>query len=159
MHTITDPRPGVTAEHTATDPSVPVTAQPAHGGIKAWLWPIAVLGSFVLSLLAHVPVFAATFPHGQYLAAGSGIPPVGYGAGTGSGFATTVTGSMENVATTIRDLLGGTALVVILVAAVMNHFVHDPRAKERAKELIGAAVVGLLLAAFAPAIVNFIISL
>ena len=159
MHTITDPRPGVTGEHTATDPSVPVTAQPTHGGIKAWLWPIVVLGSFVLSLLAHVPAFAATLPHGHYLAAGSGIPPVNYGAGADTKFSGQVSGAAENVASTIRDILGATALIAFVVAALMNHFVHDQRAKERAKELIGAAVVGLLVAAFAPQIVNFIASL
>lgn len=100
---------------------------------------------------------AATLPGGHYLAAG-GIPQVKYGTGNTT-LGNTVTGAMENIAQTIRLVLGGTALVVILAAAVMNHFVNDQRAKERAKELIGAAVVGLLLAAFAPQIVNFIASL
>lgn len=99
---------------------------------------------------------AATLPTGHLMA--SGIPTVNYGTGD-SAAANTVTTAMENVASTIRMVLGGTALVVILAAAVMNHFVHDARAKERAKELIGAAVVGLLLAAFAPQIVNFIAGL
>ena len=169
MHTITDPRPGVTADLPAPDESGASARHALRGRqikagllgirLKAWLWPLVLLGSFGLSLLAHVPAFAATLPHGQYLAAGSGIPPVNYGANADTGFAGQVSGAAENVASTIRDLLGATALLVILVAAVMNHFVHDQRAKERAKELIGAAVVGLLVAAFAPQIVNFIASL
>lgn len=117
---------------------------------KVWMGPLMVLVTLVLSLFAHTPAFASS---------GGGIPPVQYGTGTGAGLATKVTSATENMAETIRLMLGGTALVVILVAAIMNHFVHDERAKMRAKELISAAVVGLLLAAFAPSIVNFITSL
>ena len=102
--------------------------------------------------------FAVLLPSSVFAATGGGIPAVNYGSGNSS-LSQPVTTAMENIAATIRLVLGGTALVVILAAAIMNHFVHDPRAKERAKELIGAAVVGLLLAAFAPAIVNFIAGL
>ncbi|WP_020375097.1 pilin [Sulfobacillus thermosulfidooxidans] len=115
--------------------------------LAVWWRPLLLLSSALLALLVHTPAFAS-----------SGIPPVQYGQGS-TGIAQPVTTAMENVAETIRLILGGTALVVILVAAVMNHFVQDPRAKERAKELVGAAVVGLLLAAFAPQIVNFIAGL
>ena len=112
----------------------------------SWLMPLALMIGTLLSVLVPTSVFAA------------GIPAVNYGNGN-TALSTPVVTAMESVAATIRLVLGGTALVVILAAAIMNHFVHDPRAKERAKELIGAAVVGLLLAAFAPQIVNFIASL
>ena len=130
---------------------------------RAWLMPLAVLVGMIVSLFAPDAAFAAQLPHGHALVAGSGttpsgIPTVSYGTGNTT-LGQTVNNSMENIAATIRYVLGGTALVVILAAAVMNHFVHDARAKERAKELIGAAVVGLLLAAFAPQIVNFIAGL
>ena len=85
-------------------------------------------------------------------------PTVNYGT-SNTQLSSTVTTTLESVATTIRDVLGATALVVILVAALTNHFVHDQRSKDRAKEMIVAAIVGLLLAAFAPAIVNWIASL
>ncbi len=113
----------------------------------SWLMPLALMIGTLLSVLVPTSVFAA-----------AGIPAVNYGNGN-TALSTPVVTAMESVAATIRLVLGGTALVVILAAAIMNHFVHDPRAKERAKELIGAAVVGLLLAAFAPQIVNFIASL
>ena len=127
---------------------------------KPWFMPLMLILMTLGSLFApDVVVFAhqtsSTTPPPP-------IPTVQYGTGTGTGaggaFISTVTNAMENGAETIRMVLGGTALLVILVAAVMNHFVHDQRAKERAKELIAAAVVGLLLAAFAPSIVNFIAS-
>lgn len=122
----------------------------------AWL-PIVMVTSLALSLVAPQAAFAAQL-HGHFLAAGNNIPAVKYGAGN-TGITSKVVPAMQNIARTIQLLLGGTALVVILVAAIMNHFVHDPQAKQRAKELIGAAVVGLLLAAFAPAIVNFLANL
>lgn len=122
----------------------------------AWL-PIVMVASLALSLVVPQAVFAAQF-QGHFLAAGNNIPTVQYGTGNTT-VSNQVVPAMENIARTIQLLLGGTALVVILVAAIMNHFVHDPQAKQRAKELIGAAVVGLLLAAFAPAIVNFLASL
>lgn len=136
--------------------------------VAPWFLPITIVVGMVVSLFAPEPVFAAVLPHGHLLAAGgsggagagagAGIPKVQYGTSTGT-LSTKVNTAMENIAETIRLVLGGTALVVILAAAVMNHFVHDQRAKDRAKELIGAAVVGLLLAAFAPQIVNFIAGL
>jgi len=128
------------------------------GRVKPWLMPFALLVGVVVSFVSPTAVFAATLPNGHLLAAAQGIGTVNYGSGN-TAFSGTVTAAMESIAETIRLVLGGTALVVILVAAVMNHFVHSPQAKERAKELIGAAVVGLLLAAFAPQIVNFIASL
>jgi len=119
--------------------------------VRPWILPVLTLVLLVWAAIAPDLVFAAPAP----------IPNVSYGNGTtgGTTFDTNVQNGLYNAALIIRDVLGATALLVILVAAVMNHFVHDPRAKERAKELIGAAVVGLLLAAFAPSIVNFIISL
>lgn len=94
---------------------------------------------------------------GSTVFAASSIPTVQYG--TGNAVATTVNTALENIAATIRDVLGGTALVAILVAAIVNHFVHDARAKDRAKEIIASAIVGLLIAAFAPQIVNWFASL
>ena len=76
--------------------------------------------------------------------------------GNPSGAAGVVVTAMESVAGTIRYILGATALVAFLVAAIVNHMVHDLRAKERAKEIMASAVVGLLIAAFAPAVVNWI---
>jgi hypothetical protein len=87
------------------------------------------------------------------LAAGSSNC-VQYGS-SNSGVANTISTSMEGLAATIRDILGATALVALVAAALVNHFVHDQRAKDRAKEIAGAAVVGLLIAGFAPAIVNW----
>lgn len=96
-----------------------------------------------------------------FLAAGpafaSGIPPVQYG--TANAAAGNVTTALTGIAATIRDVLGATALVALVVAALVNHFVHDQRAKDRAKEIVAAAVGGLLIAAFAPAIVNWFGSL
>lgn len=124
--------------------------------VRPWVLPVLTLVLLVWAAIAPDLVFAATTTPTP-----PPIPPVSYGTTTtgGTTFDTTIQSGLQNAALIIRDVLGATALLVILVAAVMNHFVHDPRAKERAKELIGAAVVGLLLAAFAPAIVNFIISL
>ena len=128
------------ARATPTSPRARLSGRRLWQSLTIWL-------SVWFAVLVPTSVFAA-----------GGIPAVNYGAGN-AGLSTPVTTAMENIAETIRMVLGGTALVVILAAAIMNHFVHDPRAKERAKELIGAAVVGLLLAAFAPAIVNFIAGL
>lgn len=125
--------------------------------VKAKPWAQAALGLIGAIMGAHAPVLAAS-PHSVWLAQGNGIPQVQYGNGN-TALGNTINSAMENIAATIRYVLGATALVVILAAAVMNHFVQDPRAKERAKELVAAAVVGLLLAAFAPQIVNFIAGL
>lgn len=90
-------------------------------------------------------------------ASGLNIPKVGYG--TAGSLGTKINGEIENVAATVRDILGGTALLALVVAALVNHFIHDPRSKDRAKEIVVAAIVGLLIAAFAPEIINWIISL
>ena len=90
-------------------------------------------------------------------ASGLNIPPVQYG--TGGTLATKVNGEIENVAAMVRDILGGTALLALVIAALVNHFIHDPRSKDRAKEIVVAAIVGLLIAAFAPEIVNWIATL
>jgi hypothetical protein len=87
----------------------------------------------------------------------AGPAPVQYG--TPGAAANVAVGALENVAATIRDVLGATALVAFLVAALTNHFVHDQHAKERAKEIMAAAIVGLLIAVFAPSVVNWIGSL
>jgi hypothetical protein len=84
----------------------------------------------------------------------AGSATVQYGAPSGA--AGTVISAMESVAGTIRYILGATALVAFLVAALVNHMVHDQHAKDRAKEIMASAVVGLLIAAFAPALVNWI---
>ena len=84
----------------------------------------------------------------------SGLPSVNYGT-TGS-LGHTVNQELENLAATVQYILGGTALLALVIAALVNHFVHDPRSKDRAKEIVVAAIVGLLIAAFAPDIVNWI---
>lgn len=125
--------------------------------VSPWVAPGALLAGLVVSLFTPDAAFAATLPHG-HLMASSGIPPVKYGNGN-TALGNAVNSGLENIAATIRYILGATALVVFLAAAVMNHFVHDGRAKDRAKELVGAGVLGLLIAAFAPQIVNFIANL
>lgn len=117
---------------------------------NGWMAPVMAVGT----LLMTTPALAASLPHTMLVASGSGIPQVNFGnANTQLG--NKINTGLETIAATLRDILGATALVVIIAAAVMNHYVINPRAKEVAKELIGAAVVGLLLAAFAPDIVNF----
>lgn len=115
---------------------------------RQWNWRHRVallLTSAVMWMVAGSAAFAA------------GPAPVSYG--TPNGAAGTVITALEGIAGTIRDVLGATALVAFLVAAIVNHMVHDDRAKDRAKEIMASAVVGLLVAAFAPAIVNWIASL
>lgn len=110
-----------------------------------WSWKtltLWALSAVPMVLLASGAVFAANV---QY--------------GTPNGAANTVVVAGENIAATIRDVLGATALVAFLSAALVNHFVHDQHAKERAKEIMWSAVVGLLVAAFAPTIVNWFLTL
>ena len=107
--------------------------------IQATMMGVAVVP---MVLVASHAVFAA------------GSATVQYGAPSGA--AGTVISAMESVAGTIRYILGATALVAFLVAALVNHMVHDQHAKDRAKEIMASAVVGLLIAAFAPALVNWI---
>ena len=109
-------------------------------GGRAALIGVAVVP---LVLVASHSVFAA-----------SGTATVQYGSPSGA--AGTVITAMESVAGTIRYILGATALVAFLVAALVNHMVHDQHAKDRAKEIMASAVVGLLIAAFAPSLVNWI---
>lgn len=136
-----------------------IGGQPAvrEGRRGAWRWSLGMMFGMLLAGFAPAAAFAATIPHGMLLASG-GIPAVTYGSGN-SALSAPVTTAMENIAATIRLVLGGTALVVILVAAIMQHAVQDERAKMRSKEMIAAAVVGLLVAAFAPQIVNFFANL
>ena len=103
--------------------------------------------------LISVAVVPMVFVASQAVFA-AGPASVKYGAPSGA--AGIVVGAMESVAGTIRYILGATALVAFLVAAIVNHMVHDAHAKERAKEIMASAVVGLLIAAFAPAVVNWI---
>lgn len=104
--------------------------------------------------VAALPVvlMGAAMAHAQ-----TATPTVQYGT-PNSAVATTVNAALEGVATTIRWILGGTALVAILIAAFMNHM-PNPRSKEMAKEVLGAAIIGLLIAAFAPQIVNWVATL
>lgn len=90
--------------------------------------------------------------------AGSGVPTVQYGTPNGQ-FAGSVTALVQNAAATLREIVGATALLCIVIAALLWHFIHDQRATERAKELVAAAVIGLLVVAFAPQIVNMVIQL
>ena len=91
-------------------------------------------------------------------AAFAAVPPARYGTPNGA-ISGSVSAAIEGLAATIRDILGATALLAIVVAAIMNHFVHSLRAKEQAKEVAFAAIIGLLIAAFAPDIVNFFAAL
>ena len=134
--------------HSSLTELTPAPARPA-----SWLtsWRYRSLG--LVTLLVSWIVASGT----SFAAAAGGIPPVQYGAPNGA--ATVINTALEGVAGTIRDILGVTALLAIVAAALVNHFVHDPRSKERAKEMVAAAVVGLLLAVFAPEIVNWIAAL
>lgn len=104
-------------------------------------------------LMAMLPLLLV----GGSAAFASGTGPVQYGAPSPS-FTDKVIPALESIAATIRYILGATALVALVIAAFMNH-VPNQKSKEQAKEIAMAAVVGLLLAAFAPAIVTFFGSL
>lgn len=100
-------------------------------------------------------VWAILWAAGDALAA----PPVGYGNEIGGAAVGKVNSVLQGLATDIRDILGFTALLTLLAAALVKPLLHEPRAKERARELVVAAIVGFLIAAFAPMIVNFLESL
>ncbi len=91
---------------------------------------------------------------GAQAAAASGPPSVQYTSPSG-GATNSIAVAVEGLATTIRWILGPTALLALVIAAFMNH-VPNQRSKEQAKEVAMAAIVGLLIAAFAPAIINWI---
>ena len=97
---------------------------------------------------------AAAFAAGGTPPAPSYIAPTGAGAAA----ATTISSSVEQLATIIRWILGATGLLALLVAAIMNH-VPNQHTKEQAKEILMAAIVGLLIAAFAPQIIGFFVGL
>ena|GEM_PF-3618096 len=109
----------------------------------------SALGMMVFSGLANVALAAG----GNLSASG----PVCYGAPL-SGVSTVQT-ALQEVAGSIRDILGVTALVALVVAALVNHFVHDPRSKDRAREIVWAAVIGLAVAVFAPTLIGFVMGL
>jgi len=114
------------------------------------------VGHVALALLPLVLAGGqAAFAAGS--SSGTGIPTVSYG--TAGSLGTTVSTELENIAATIRDILGATALLALVAAALVNHFIHDPRSKDRAKEIVVAAIVGLLIAAFAPQVINWITTL
>lgn len=106
--------------------------------------------------LAAVPL-VAVFGAAALAQTTGGAPPIQYG-NPSTPIANQVTTALEGVAQTIRWILGGTALVALLFAAFMNHMPNQ-RSKEMAKEIVAAAVVGLLIAAFAPNIVNWVAGL
>lgn len=82
-------------------------------------------------------------------------PRVAYGSGDES-TVQVITGALQKVATSIRDILGFTALLALIIAALIAHFVHDPRSKERARELVVVAIIGMAIAAFAPTLINWV---
>lgn len=82
------------------------------------------------------------------------VPQVQYG--TANAAAQTISTQLENVAATIRDILGATALVAILIGAMLLHGAHDVHLQDTSKRVIAAAVLALALAAFAPTIINWI---
>lgn len=108
--------------------------------LRGWIGAVGTLG---VVLFGHGVAFAAVSYQG-------GFPSVG-----SSNLTNGINGALTTIAVDIRNIGGVTALLAIVVAAIMNHFVHDQQAKDKSKELIKAAIVGLLLFAFAPAIVNF----
>lgn len=113
------------------------------------------VGIVALELVPMVLVGgAAAFASGGTPPAPSYIAPTGAGAAA----ATTISNSVEQIATIIRWILGATGLLALLVAAIMNH-IPNQHTKEQAKEILMAAVVGLLIAAFAPQIIGFFITL
>ncbi|MCY0885614.1 MAG: hypothetical protein OWV35_06975 [Firmicutes bacterium] len=114
---------------------------------RAWRWLTAVPAA----------VIALGWQAGVVLAANS-LPTVNY-TKPDSTVVNGISTKLEGLATDIQYILGATALVALVAAALVNHFVVDQRAKERAKEIAGAAILGLLLAAFAPQIVNWFQSL
>ena len=129
----------------------------------------AFLVQWTVQLLRRVPwgkvasVLAMALPFmlaGGVSAFAVGPGTVNYVAPTGvaSSAATTMTNAVEQIAGVIRWVLGGTGLLALIVAAVMNH-VPNQHTKEQAKEIAMAAVVGLLIAAFAPSIINFFMGL
>lgn len=95
----------------------------------------------VVALTAAGPAFAQ-------------VPQVNYGQSSPA--AQTIAGDLENIAATIRDVLGATALVAILIGALLLHGAHDVHLQDTSKRVIAAAVLALLLAAFAPTIINWI---
>lgn len=97
---------------------------------------------------------------GGAVAMAASPPSVNYVDPTGSaaGIASTVSTQIEQVAGILRWILGPTGLVALIVAAIMNH-VPSQRMKEMAKEIAGGAVVGLLIAVFAPNIISFFMGL
>ena len=116
----------------------------------------------LLSLVEHfwysVPVLTVGIFLGGNAAFASGPPTVCYGTPTSTeqSVITTITGNLTGVAAMGRDLLGATCLIVFIGAAITNHFIHDPRSKERAKEIVYAGLIGVLVAAFAPMIINWL---
>lgn len=125
-----------------------------------WVW-LAVLGAIVLEPgVAHAATGSHTVLASTSTSPSSGIPTVNYNNSLAtSPIVNKVNSGLAQIASIIRDFLGGTALVVFVSAAIMNHFVHNPQAKQLAKELVGAAIVGILIAIFAPDIVKFLTSL
>jgi hypothetical protein len=85
------------------------------------------------------------------------VPQVQYG--TANSAAQAISTQLENVAATIRDILGATALVAILIGAMLLHGAHDVHLQDTSKRVIAAAILALALAAFAPTIINWIGSL
>lgn len=120
----------------AVAPSIGRRARAVRVGLLAALG--VVFGAIVLTGGSHVA-----------LAAGSVTSCVG-------NVETCVQTAADNVTNTIRVILGATAVIVFMVAAFVNHFVYDPRSKDRAREMMVAAIAGLLIAAFAQDIVSFV---
>lgn len=103
------------------------------------LFPVGV-GLLFLAGVFH-PAFAAP-------------PNVNYQYGN-TGAASGIVNAIENFAGLIDDVLGATALLAMLVAALLNH-APSQRSKEMGREIFHAAILGLLIALFAPTLINFI---
>jgi hypothetical protein len=109
--------------------------------------------------VAAVAAVVAAVLIGSGAADAATVGSVTFGSGISSTLGTGIINSLDTIASMIRYIMGSTALIVIVAAAAYMHFIHNPRSKETAKELLFGAIIGLLLAAFAPQIVNFITSL
>ncbi len=104
---------------------------------RKWMaWVVGLFGVFVVLLGNSGLAFAC----------------VGYGTAVG-GFNTVPT-AIENIAATGQILIGSLALLALVAAGLTNMFWHNPHAKELARGMIEGAIFGMLIAIFAPTLIN-----
>lgn len=116
---------------------------------RRWMvWAPGLFGVFVVLLGNTGLAFAA----GHSLSGGLATACVGYGTAVG-GFNTVPT-AIENIAATGQILIGSLALLALVAAGLTNMFWHNPHAKELARGMIEGAIFGMLIAIFAPTLIN-----